>query len=93
MARIISSEIRDFNEMTILPGWTPDGMSYKNADLSLRLSDGIELTYPFIGAAMTSVVNGEFAETMAKNGMIATIPPGLAIEDAAGIVRRIKKNG
>ncbi len=92
MARIISDEIKDFNEMTIIPAWTPSGVRYKNADISVRLTDDIELTYPFVSAAMTSVVNKEFAESVAKNGMMATIPTSLRIDDAADIVKHIKSN-
>jgi len=81
----------DFHEITILPGWTTSKTTYDKVDLSVELAPGVVLNYPFIAAAMTSVVGREMALACAKNGIMAVVPSQLSIEEAGSIVREVKQ--
>ena len=90
MAKIFG-RIGDFEEMTIRPGWTTSETTYDKVDLSVRLAPKVRLTYPFIAAAMTSVVGETMALECARNGIMAVVPTQLPIDKAAGIVSGVKR--
>jgi len=81
----------DFHEITIIPGWTTPKATYDRVDLSVELAPGLVLSYPFIAAAMTSVVGKEMAIECARNGIMAVVPSQLSIKEAGDIVRSVKK--
>ena len=64
---------------------------YENVDLSAELAPGLKLTYPFIAAAMTSVVGKRMTLECARNGIMAVVPSGLPMKEAAGIVSDVKR--
>ncbi len=59
-------------------------------DISGRFTRNIELTLPFVSAAMDTVTESRTAIAMAKMGGIGVVHAGLSIEDQYGEVRKVK---
>lgn len=76
--------------MNIVPGWTTSKTTHDKVDLSVELVPGTRLSYPFIGAAMTSVVNEQLLGACARNGAMAVVPSQLPIDTAAKMVADVK---
>jgi IMP dehydrogenase len=86
----IIGRIGEPHEMNILPGWTTSKTTHDKVDLSVELVPGVILDYPFIAAAMTSVVNERFTEECAKNGIMAVVPSQYSKSYAGRIVGNVK---
>ncbi|MBN2331362.1 MAG: IMP dehydrogenase [Candidatus Aenigmarchaeota archaeon] len=92
MAYKIIGNLGEPHEMNILPGWTTSKTTHDKVDLSVELVPDVELSVPFIGAAMTSVVNERLLGECARNGAMAVVPSQYPIEVAKRMVENVKKN-
>jgi len=86
----IIGKIGEPHEMNVIPGWTTSKTTHDKVDLSVELVPDVVLNYPFIAAAMTSVVNEEFLEECARNGSMGVVPSQYSIEDASRMVANVK---
>jgi len=64
----------------------------RDADLSTRLSRGIELNIPLVSAAMDTVTGARLAIAMARQGGIGVIHRSLSIDEQAAKVDRVKRS-
>jgi len=79
----------DFDDIRILPNWQSKGIVYSNVDLGVEIG-GVQLRFPFITAAMRSVVGREMAFECARNGIMSVIPCSYSIKEQTEIIRDVK---
>ncbi len=84
---------RTFSEFSLLTGYTPKDCRISDIDLTTKLADGLNLKYPLMSAAMTSVTGYDLCLALGKSGGIGVLPVKMSVEEQAGIVKKIKSQG
>ena len=79
-----------FDDLLLLPG--ASAVLPNEADLSTRLTKGIELSIPIVSAAMDTVTEAETAISLARQGGIGILHRNLVIEAQALEVEKVKKS-
>jgi len=79
-----------FKDWIIEPSYTPKDCSPDRVDITTDIF-GMKM-YPFMVAAMRSLVNEEMALEAAKNRIMAVVPRGLPIDRQKKIVEYVKGN-
>ncbi len=93
MSKIISSGTGDvaltFDDVLLQPGHSQ--VMPNEADISTRISDGIDLNIPIISAAMDTVTESHLAIAMAQAGGMGVVHRNLEPAQQAEEVRQVKK--
>ena len=78
-----------FDDVLLIPA--ASSILPSEADTKTYLTDEVELSIPFISAAMDTVTESSLAIAIAQHGGIGTIHKNLSIEEQAHEVRKVKK--
>ncbi|HET8655952.1 MAG TPA: IMP dehydrogenase [Longimicrobiaceae bacterium] len=79
-----------FDDVLLAPRRSP--LHPREARLETRFTRGVELTIPFVSAAMDTVTEWEMAIAMAREGGIGIIHKNMSIERQAEQVDRVKRS-
>ena len=90
MAVKILKESFTFDDVLIRPG--ASSMEPAEASLKTKIA-GIELSVPFLSAAMDRVTDAKMAITLGKLGALGVLHRNCSIEEQAAMVREVKKAG
>jgi len=85
-----SPECLAFDDVLIAPALSD--IQPVHVDMSVRLTDTITLTIPFISAGMDTVTEAPMAIAMARSGGLGVIHRHMSIEAQAGEVDRVKRS-
>ena len=80
---------RTFDDFLFRPQHTPVARR-REVDLSLPLTEGLDLSLPVVGANMDTVVGEEMAKTLALEGALGFLHRNATITDQAERVRYVK---
>ncbi len=80
-----------YDDILILPGYTD--FSRSDIDLTTQFTRNISLKIPFVSSPMDTVTKAELAIALGQLGGIGIIHRNLAIEDQAGEVQKVKREG
>lgn len=89
MAKILKEGLT-FDDVLLVP--QRSDVLPADADLSVRLCEGLSLNIPLISAGMDTVTECEMAIAMAREGGFGVIHKNLSIEDQAAHVDRVKRS-
>ncbi len=79
-----------FDDVLLLPGKSE--IVPKDADVSTKLTNGIGLHIPLLGAAMDTVTESRLATALAQEGGLGVIHKNMTIEMQAKEVERVKRS-
>lgn len=79
-----------FDDVLLIPG--ASDFLPKDADLTTKLSDDIQLNIPLLSAAMDTVTESKLAIAIAREGGMGIIHKNMSIEDQAEHVDKVKRS-
>lgn len=85
-----SKEGLTFDDVLLMPG--KSDILPRDADVSTRLSERIQLNVPFLSAGMDTVTEAALAIALARQGGIGVIHKSMSISDQAEEVDRVKRS-
>ncbi|TVP76903.1 MAG: IMP dehydrogenase [Gemmatimonadales bacterium] len=87
---IIAGEGLTFDDVLLLPGHSE--VHPRDTDVRTRVTRGIELSIPLLGAAMDTVTESGMAIALAREGGIGIIHKNMPVERQAREVDRVKRS-
>ena len=90
MLRLKSVAGLTFDDVLLMPA--KSDVLPKDTDISIMLTDRLQLKVPIISAAMDTVTEYKMAIAMARHGGLGIIHKNMPIEEQAKQVRRVKKS-
>ncbi len=87
--KVILEAGRTFSEFSLLTDYTPKKCNLNSINLKTKLGN-LELSNPFLSAAMTSVTGYEMALALGKEGGLGVLPARLSIKEQVEIINQIK---
>ena len=87
--KVILEAGRTFSEFSLLTDYTPKECNLNSINLKTKLGN-LELSNPFLSAAMTSVTGYEMALALGKEGGLGVLPARLSIKEQVEIINQIK---
>ncbi len=90
MLRLKGSIGLTFDDVLLLPA--KSDVLPKEVDISVALTDRLQLKVPIVSAAMDTVTESSMAIAMARNGGLGIIHKNMSIEEQAKQVRKVKKS-
>ncbi len=90
MLRIKGSLGLTFDDVLLMPA--KSDVLPKNVDISVMLTDRLQLKVPIISAAMDTVTEYRMAIAMARHGGLGIIHKNMPIEEQAKHIRKVKKS-
>jgi IMP dehydrogenase len=89
---VIEERLREaltFDDVLLLPGYAD--FLPKDADVSTRLTRGLELRIPIVSSAMDTVTEWRSAVTMAREGGLGVLHKNMSPEEQAREVLKVKR--
>ena len=90
MLRLKSIAGLTFDDVLLMPA--KSDVLPKNTDISIMLTDRLQLKVPIISAAMDTVTEYKMAIAMARHGGLGIIHKNMPIEEQAKQIKRVKKS-